>query len=107
MVKREKPRKTGVSRGLSPLRFFAEKIDDMSPISTLANLTYFLGWNMDGRTMATALDDLSTAKQPVDVPFVKSLPKLKHIALRGTEVVNGSAIPASVKVYSGDKTKGL
>ena len=62
---------------------------------------------MDGRTMATALDDLSTAKQPVDVSFVKSLPKLKHIALRGTEVVNGSAIPASVKVYSDDKTKGL
>ncbi len=125
------------------LKVFAEKIDDMSPVSKLANLTYFRGWNMDGRSMATALGDLSflancrklkklelpgsaysntavigtfadleeldlsTAKQPVDVSFVKSLPKLKRIALRGTEVVNGSAIPASVKVYSDDKTKGL
>jgi len=51
--------------------------------------------------------DLSNAKQPVDVSFVKSLPKLKRITLRGTEVVNGSAIPASVKVYSDKKTKGL
>ena len=51
--------------------------------------------------------DLSNAKQPVDVSFVKSLPKLKRIALRGTEVVNGSAIPSSVKIYSDKKTKGL
>ena len=125
------------------LRVFAEKIDDFAPISTLANLTYFKGWNMDGRSMATALGDLSflancrrlkklelpgsaysntaligtfssleeldlsNAKQPVDVSFVKSLPKLRRIALRGTEVVNGSAIPAGVKIYSDKNTKGL
>ncbi len=125
------------------LKIFAEKIDDLSPISTLANLTYFRGWNMDGGTMSTALGDLSflancrklkklelpgsaysniavigtfhdleeldlsNAKQPVDVSFVKSLPKLKRIALRGTEVVNGSAIPSTVKIYSDKKTKGL
>ena len=51
--------------------------------------------------------DLSNAKQPVDVSFVRSLPKLKRITLRGTEVVNGSAIPAGMKVYSDKKTKGL
>ena len=51
--------------------------------------------------------DLSNAKQPVDVSFVRSLPKLKRITLRGTEVVNGDAIPASVKIYSDKKTKGL
>ena len=51
--------------------------------------------------------DLSNAKQPVDVSFVKSLPKLKRITLRGTQVVNGSAIPATVKVYSDKKTTGL
>ena len=125
------------------LKVFAEKIDDLSPVSTLVNLTYFRGWNMDGKTMATALGDLSflancrrlkklelpgsayfntavigtfadleeldlsNAKQPVDVSFVKSLPKLKRIALRGTEVVNGSAIPASVKVSKDAKTTGL
>ena len=27
--------------------------------------------------------------------------------LRGTEVINGAAIPSSVKVYSDDKTRGL
>ncbi len=125
------------------VQLFAEKIDDFTPISTLVNLTYFRGWNMDGGAMATALGDLSflapcrklkklelpgsaytntaligtftdleeldlsNAKQPVDVSFVKSLPKLKRITLRGTEVVNGSAIPSSVKVYSDKKTKGL
>lgn len=125
------------------VQIFAEKIDDLSPISTLANLTYFRGWNMDGGRMAPALGDLaflancrrlkklelpgsaysnialigsftdleeldlSNAKQPVDVSFVKSLPKLKRIALRGTEVVNGSAIPASVKISKDKKTKGL
>lgn len=125
------------------LQVFAEKIDDFSPVSTLVNLTYFRGWNMDGGSMATALGDLSflapcrklrklelpgsaysntaligtfaeleeldlsNAKQPVDVSFVKSLPKLKRLSVRGTEVVNGSAIPASVKVYSDKKTKGL
>lgn len=51
--------------------------------------------------------DLSKAKQPVDVSFVKSLPKLKRISLYGTQVVNGSAIPASVKVYSDKNTTGL
>ena len=125
------------------LQVFAEKIDDFSPVSTLKNLRYFRGWNMDGGSMATALGDLSflancrglkrldlpgsaysntaligtfadleeidlsNAKQPVDVSFVKSLPKLKRITLRGTEVVNGSAIPANVKIYSDKKTKGL
>ena len=125
------------------VQIFAEKIDDLSPISTLANLTYFRGWNMDGGRMATALGDLSflsncrklkklelpgsaysnvaligsfteleeldlsNAKQPVDVSFVKSLPKLTRITLRGTEVVNGGAIPANVKIYKDKKTKGL
>ena len=51
--------------------------------------------------------DLSNAKQPVDVSFVKSLPKLKSLALRGTEVVNGSAIPSGVKVSKDAKTTGL
>ena len=51
--------------------------------------------------------DLSNAKQPVDVSFVKSLPKLTRISLNGTEVVNGQAIPASVKIRSDKKTKGL
>ncbi len=51
--------------------------------------------------------DLSNAKQPVDVSFVKSLPTLKRLSLRGPEVMNGSAIPAGVKVYSDKKTKGL
>ena len=125
------------------LKVFAEKIDDFAPVSSLVNLTYFRGWNMDGGSMSTALGDLSflancrrlkklelpgsaysntaligtftsleeldlsNAKQPVDVSFVKTLPKLKRISLRGTEVVNGSAIPASVKIYSDKKTKGL
>ncbi len=125
------------------LKVFAEKIDDFSPVSTLVNLAYFRGWNMDGGRMATALGDLaflapcrklkklelpgstysntaligtfteleeldlSNAKQPVDVSFVKSLPKLKRISLRGTQVVNGSAIPAGVKIYSDKKTTGL
>ena len=125
------------------VQIFAEKIDDLSPISTLANLTYFRGWNMDGGRLATALGDLSflancrklrklelpgsaysnialigsfteleeldlsNAKQPVDVSFVKSLPKLTRITLRGTEVVNGGAIPANVKIYKDKKTKGL
>ena len=122
---------------------FSEKIDDLSPISTLANLTHFKGWNMDGGRMAPALGDLSflvnckklkklelpgssytgtaligtfadieeldlsRAKQPVDVSFVKQLPKLKRISLYGTEVLNGGAIPSGVKVYKDKKTKGL
>ena len=122
---------------------FSEKIADLSPISTLANLTHFKGWSMDGGSMAPALGDLSLlancrklkklelpgssytgtaligtftdleeldlsrAKQPVDVSFVKQLPKLKRISLYGTEVVNGSAIPSGVKIYSDKKTKGL
>lgn len=51
--------------------------------------------------------DLSNAKQPVDVSFVKSLKKLTRISLNGTEVVNGQAIPPSVKIRSDKKTKGL
>ena len=51
--------------------------------------------------------DLSNAKQPVDVSFVKSLPNLKCISLNGTEVVNGQAIPSTVKIRSDKKTKGL
>ena len=51
--------------------------------------------------------DLSKAKQPVDVSFVKNLPKLKRISLYGTQVVNGGAIPASVKVNKDAKTTGL
>jgi hypothetical protein len=51
--------------------------------------------------------DLSNVKQPVDVSFVKSLPKLKRLSLNGTQVVNGSAIPAGVKVDSDKKTTGL
>ena len=51
--------------------------------------------------------DLSKAKQPVDVSFVKNLPKLKRISLYGTQVVNGNAIPASVKVNKDAKTTGL
>ena len=122
---------------------FAEKIDDLSPISALANLTYFKGWNMDGGRMAPSLGDLSflasckklkklelpgssytgtavigtfadieeldlsRAKQPVDVSFVKQLPKLKRISLYGTEVVNGGAIPSGVKIYKDKTTKGL
>ena len=122
---------------------FAEKIDDLSPISTLVNMTYFKGWNMDGGRMAPSLGDLSflapckrlrnlalpgsaytstvvigtfadleeldlsRAKQPVDVSFVKQLPKLKRISLYGTEVVNGGAIPANVKIYKDKNTKGL
>ncbi|MBP5319956.1 MAG: hypothetical protein J6334_03125, partial [Kiritimatiellae bacterium] len=125
------------------VQIFAEKIDDLTPISTLVNLTYFRGWNMDGGSMATALGDLSflapcrklkrldlpgsaftntaligtfteleeldlsRVKQPVDVSFVKSLPKLKRISLYGTEVINGNAIPPSVKIYSDKKTTGL
>ncbi len=125
------------------LHVFAEKIDDLTPISTLVNLTYFRGWNMIGDSMSTALGDLSflapcrklkklelpgssysnigligsfteletldlsNAKQPVDVSFVKNLPKLKRLNLRGTQVVNGSAIPAGVKVDSDKKTTGL
>ncbi len=125
------------------LKVFAEKIDDLTPVSTLVNLTYFRGWNMCGDSMSTALGDLSflapcrrlkklelpgsaysntaligtfteleeldlsRAKQPVDVSFVKSLPKLKRISLNGTQVVNGDAIPSSVKVYKDKKTTGL
>ncbi|MBR1589387.1 MAG: hypothetical protein IJ658_13825, partial [Kiritimatiellae bacterium] len=125
------------------LKVFAEKIDDLAPISALVNLTYFRGWNMDGGSMATALGDLSflapcrklkklelpgsafsnealigtfaeleeldlsRAKQPVDVSFVKNLPKLKRISLYGTQVVNGGAIPAGVKVHKDNKTTGL
>ena len=122
---------------------FSEKIDDLSPISTLAHLTHFKGWNMDGGSMAPALGDLSflanckkltklelpsssytstaiigtfadieeldlsRAKQPVDVSFVKKLPKLKRISLYGTDVINGNAIPSSVKIYKDKNTKGL
>jgi len=125
------------------LQVFAEKVDGFETVSTLKNLTYFRGWNMDGGTMAPALGDLSflapcrglkklelpgsaysnfdvigtfqdlevldlsNAKQPVDVSFVAKLPKLQRLAVRGTEVVNGSAIPASVKVSTDKKTKGL
>jgi len=128
---------------METLKVFAEKIDDLTPISTLVNLTYFRGWNMDGGSMSTALGDLSflapcrklkklelpgsafsnvaligtfteleeldlsRVKQPVDVSFVKSLPKLKRISLYSTQVVNGSAIPASVKVYKDKNTTGL
>lgn len=51
--------------------------------------------------------DLSSAKQPIDVSFVASLPKLERLTVRGTEVVNGTAIPAKVKIYKDNKTKGL
>ena len=51
--------------------------------------------------------DLSGAKQPVDVSFVASLPKLGRLTVRGTEVVNGTAIPGKVKIYKDNKTKGL
>lgn len=51
--------------------------------------------------------DLSRAKQPVDVSFVANLPKLKRISLSGTEVVNGVAIPARVRIYKDKNTKGL
>ena len=107
---------------------FSEKIDDLSPISTLANLTHFKGWSMDGGSMAPALGDLSflanckklkklelpsssytstaiigtftdieeldlsRAKQPVDVSFVKRLLKFKRTSLYGTDVVNGGAV---------------
>ena len=51
--------------------------------------------------------DLSRAKQPVDVSFVKKLPKLTRISLYGTDVINGGAIPGNVKIYKDKNTKGL
>jgi hypothetical protein len=51
--------------------------------------------------------DISSAAQPVDVSFVASLPKLTRLTVRGTEVVNGASIPASVKISKDNKTKGL
>ena len=51
--------------------------------------------------------DISTAKQPVDVSFVASLPNLKRLNVRGSEIVNGASIPASVKISKDNKTKGL
>lgn len=51
--------------------------------------------------------DISSAAQPVDVSFVASLPKLTRLTVRGTEVVNGASIPASVRISKDNKTKGL
>ena len=54
--------------------------------------------------------DLSGAKEPVDVSFVTALPKLKSLSLRGTTVVNGSAVaalPKTVRVGTDKKTQGL
>lgn len=51
--------------------------------------------------------DLSGAKEPVDVAVVASLPKLKSLDLGGSTVVNGTAIPASVRVGKNSRTQGL
>lgn len=65
------------------LQIFAEKIDSLAPVSSLANLTYFRGWNMDGGSMATALGDLS---------FLANCRKLKKLELPGSAYSNTAII---------------
>lgn len=65
--------------------------------------------NLEALAALTELEslDLSYAKQPVDVSVVARLPKLKRLSVYGAQVVNGSAIPATVSVSKDKKTTGL
>lgn len=51
--------------------------------------------------------DLSGAKEPVDVSFAAKLPALRSLSLRDCQVVNGAALPKTVRVLTNKGTKGL
>ena len=59
---------------------------------------------------APAVPTVAAPAPAVDVSFVTALPKLKSLSLRGTTVVNGSAVaalPKTVRVGTDKTTQGL
>lgn len=117
---------------------FTEKVGDLSPIASAAKLTFFRAWKMELGDLAYLSDkaalatlelpdsnygttaplatlpnletaDLSGAKQPVDLAFVKSCPKLRSLTLNKSAVANFEALaghPALQTLYLRD-AKGL
>ena len=67
------------------VKIFAEKIQDLSPIASLPNLTYLRLWNMSGDSMSFAVGDLS---------FLSNNKKLKRLELPGSKYVNTGALAA-------------
>ncbi len=78
------------------LQIFAEKLDDIAAIGTVAGLKKFKGWNMCGDSMSTTLGDLSFLSacknlEKVELPgsaysntaVLGTLPRLKEVSLNG------------------------
>lgn len=120
------------------LYLFVEKVGDLSPIASAAKLTLFRGWKMElgdlaylnGKADLATVElpdsnysttaplatlpnletaDLSEAKQPVDLAFVKSCPKLKRLTFNKSTVVNFEALAGhpALQTISFRDAKGL
>lgn len=71
------------------LQIFAEKIADLTPISTLKNLTYLRCWNMSGDTMSTPVGDLA---------LLAGNTKLRTLELPGSRYSNTAALASLVEL---------
>ena len=79
------------------VKIFAEKIDDLSPIGSLPNLTYLRLWDMNGGALSTAVGDLA---------FLANCKKLEVLELPGSSFTNTDALAGLTALKSVDLSGG-
>ena len=79
------------------VKIFAEKIDDLSPIGSLPNLTYLRLWDMNGGALSTAVGNLA---------FLANCKKLEVLELPGSSFTNTDALAGLTALKSVDLSGG-